>query len=258
MKNIILDNLRDLLRNSFELAELECILSDSETFIISAFSDILREKFQNLTVDELCKKHDGANRIKNIALDVLSERVRKAIDNRDFYEAWKLDICELFKTAQKDVLNEYNYIKKLDSLSVFLCHFTKNDDKATDVKSFLEFYGISTFVDHEDSGNFTGEIWKLPIENELRKRPIFLVLAVDEPPTPNIKKEIDLDETLSSNDRLRANLILEPLTKKSNGLKIDPDKQYIKYYEFGIEKSYNYLLNSILKKFKIWPNKTNT
>ena len=126
MKRAILDKLRDLLRNNFELIELECILSDSEASF-SAFSDILREKFGDLTVNELCEKNDSANRIKNAALDILRKHVREAIKKGDYYSAWKLDVCELSIIAQKDVLNEFDYIKNLNSLSAFICHFTKHN-----------------------------------------------------------------------------------------------------------------------------------
>lgn len=253
MKNAIFDKLRDLLRNNFELTELECVLGDPAA-LISAFCDILREKFQDLTEIELCEKNDSASRIKSAAIDVLREHVRDAIKKGDYYSAWKLDVCELSTTAQKNVLNElFDGIKNLNKLSAFICHFTKNDAEATDLKRFLEFYGISTFVDHKDASNFSGADWNIKIEKELRERPVFLVLAVDVPPTQQVKKEIDLDEKLKSEDRLRVNLILECLSDKSNELKIDMQKQYIKQYELGTQKSYNHLISSIFGKFKCSP-----
>jgi len=136
MTQAIFDKLRDLLRNNFELIELECILSDSKE-LFRAISDILREEFRKLTTNELCQKNDSANRIKSTALDILSEHVREAIKRNDYYSAWKLEVCELSITAQKGVLNEFNYIKKLNSLSAFICHFTNNDMGASDIKKIF-------------------------------------------------------------------------------------------------------------------------
>ena len=252
MKNAIFDKLGDLLRNNFELEELECVLGDSEA-LISAVSDILHERFRDLTEIELCEKNDSASRIKLVALDILREPVRKAILKGDYYSAWKLDVCELSITAQKDVLNEFEYIHNLKSLSSFICHFTDNDNEATDIKRFLEFYNISTFVDHKDASSFAGANWNKKIENELQERPVFIVLAVDKPPTEQVKKEIDLDEELKNGERLRVNLILESLSNKSKGLKIDPQKQYIKQYDLGEIKAYNHLIKSIFEKYKCGP-----
>ncbi len=246
MKNRNFDKLRDLLRNNIELIELEGILSDSDA-LFRAFSDILREKYRDLTPKALCEKNDSAKRIKNAALDILREHVRRAINQGDYYSAWKFDACELSIAAQKDVLNEFENIKNLKSLSAFICHFTANDNEATDVKRFLEFCNISTFIDHEDASDFAGADWEKKIEKELKERPVFIVLAVDKPPTKQVKKEIDLNEELKSDERLRVNLILECLSDKSNGLKIDTQKQYIKQYEFDEIKAYNHLIKSILE-----------
>lgn len=248
MSNRNFDKLRDLLRNNIGLTELEGILSDSDA-LLCAFSDILRERYRHLTPNDLCEKNDSENRIKNAALDILREHVREAIKKGDYYSAWKLDVCELSIAAQKDVLNEIDRIKNLGSISAFICHFTRNDTEATDVKSFLEFYSVSTFVDHEDAPNYAGANWDKEIERELKERPVFLVLAVDEPPTEQVKKEIDLNEELKSDGRLRVNLILECLSDRSNGLKIDTQKQYIRQYEIGEKKAYNHLINSILEKY---------
>jgi len=252
MNNSNFDKLRDLLRNNFELIELEGLLSDSDA-LSRAFSDILREKFRELPPKELCEKNDSAKMIKDAALDILREHVRNAINQGDYYSAWKFDTGELFIKAQKDVLNEFIYIKDLSSLSAFICHFTSCDKTATDVKRFLEFYNISTFVDHEDASNFSGADWDNKIETELKVRPIFVVLAVDKPPTKQVKKEIDLNEKLNIDERLRINLILERLCENANGLKIDSRKQYIKQYEFDDKKAYNHLVTSILEKYKRGP-----
>lgn len=252
MKNRNFDKLSDLLRNNIELIELEGLLSDSDG-LFRAFSDILREKFRKLAPKELCEKNHSAKRVKDAALDILSEHVRKAINQGDYYSAWKFDTCELSITAQKGVLNEFENIKNLKSLSAFICHFTDNDNEATDVKRFLEFYNISTFVDHKDAPSFAGASWNKKIEKELQERPVFIVLAVDKPPTEQVKKEIDLDEELKSGERLRINLILECLSGKSKELKIDSQKQYIKQYDLGEIEAYNHLIKSIFEKYKCGP-----
>jgi hypothetical protein len=256
MKNRNFDKLRDLLRNNTELIELEGLLSDSDG-LFRAFSDILREKFRELTPKELCEKNHSAKRIKDAALDILREHVRNAINQGDYYSAWKFDTCELSNTAQNDVLNEFKNINKFKSLSAFICHFTDDDNEATDLKGFLEFYNIPTFVDHKDASNFAGADWNKKIEKELQKRPVFIVLAVDKPPTEQVKKEIDLDEELKSGGRLRVNLILECLSDKSKELKIDLQKQYIKQYDLGEIKAYNHLIKSIFEKYKCGPTREN-
>jgi hypothetical protein len=245
----IFNRLRDNLRNSdFSDIEIEHIVDD-DVSLFRCISDILRERYRKLTPEKLLEKGKKENRqrVKKAVEDVLREQVRGALKQSDYYSAWKHPSVE----AKKEVLNEnkFDYIKKWSSVSSFVCHFTNDDKKATNIKSFLELYNISTFVDHVDASNYGGAEWEEKFETEIRKRPIFLLIAVNKPPSEQIKKEIDLNESLESDGRLRVNLILEPLSDNIFGeLKIDKKKQYI-VIDKDEKEEYNYLINSIWEKY---------
>lgn len=220
---------------------------------------ILRERQKELTDNELCKKYNeygsSEQHLKDFTIGILREHVRSDIDRKDFYKAWNRDTCEAMKIAQKDVINEYNIKEVLKNYTTLICHFEDYGNEASSLKNYLEFYGISTFTDHDDLGNYGGEDYWNQLENQINKRPIFILLAINRDPTGSgVEREINIDEKLSSSDntRLRLNMIIKELRSDIlDKLKIDKNKYYFEYYKYGVEKTYNDIMRSIINHYNI-------
>lgn len=221
---------------------------------------ILQERQRELTDNELCKKYNeyGSSEqfLKDLTIGILREHIREDIEKRkDFYKAWNRGICDAAKIAQKDVLNEFNIKDVLKNYAALICHFDDYGKEASSLKTYLEFCGTSAFTDHDDLGHFGGEDYWVQLEKQIIRRPIFILLAINRDPTGSgVEREIELDEKLRSNDttRLRLNVILEELSPDIlNKLKIDTNKYYFELYKYGIEKTYNDIISSIINHFNI-------
>lgn len=243
------------------------------------FHRLFREEFKNLKLLELENiiqiflknellpkvrdvfKHSDSSKDANIKAtlnDILKERIRDVDfygNNRakyNYYDAWRLieidnDIKDVFSKDEVELMSKLRNLKN-NNCSVFISHFSLCDKVAIELKNFLEFYNIPTFVDDEDADKYGGVNYQKKFKEEIMKRPIFIFIAINCKPTPMILKELEwYDEKKKKKSRL--DIHMQNLSEDNFlNLKMNKEVQYLKYFEDGIEKTFNNIIISILNK----------